>query len=98
MSQLANASATSLNFVGFEDVQGQGMPTLLYNQVFIEPNRSYTAGVGQLAAAGFVPGTQSYLKQRRAIWSRLRVRPRGSDDSEADRSQVPLGSGWWTVG
>ena len=28
----------------------------------------------------------------------LRVRPRGSDDSEADRSQVPLGSGWWTVG
>ena len=73
MSQLANASATSLNFVGFEDVQGQGMPTLLYNQVFIEPNRSYTAGVGQLAAAGFVPGTQSYLKQRRAIWSQSSV-------------------------
>lgn len=60
MSQIANASATSLNFIGFEDVNGQGMPQILYNQVFIEPNQSFTAGVGQIAAAGFVPGTQSY--------------------------------------
>ena len=45
MSQLANASATSLNFIGFEDQRGQGMPEILYNQVFIEPNQSYTAGV-----------------------------------------------------
>lgn len=73
MSQLANSSATSLNFVGFEDVKGQGMPEILYNQIFIEPNQSYTAGVGQLAAAGFVPGTQSYLKKRRAIWSQTSV-------------------------
>ena len=99
MSQLANASATSLNFIGFEDVQGQGMPELLYNQVFIEPNRSYTAGVGQLAAAGFVPGTQSYLKRRRAIWSQSSVgKQLGADYGKADRSQVPLGSGGWTVG
>ena len=69
MSQLANASATSLNFVGFEEVKGQGMPEILFNQVFIEPNQSFTAGVGQLAAAGFVPGTQSYLKRRQAIWT-----------------------------
>jgi len=59
MSQLANSSATSLNFIGFENQQGQGMPEIIYNQVFIEPNQSFTAGVGQLAAAGFVPGTQS---------------------------------------
>ena len=59
MSQLANASATSLNFIGFEDQKGQGLPELIFNQVFIQPNQSYTAGVGQLAAAGFVPGTQS---------------------------------------
>ena len=58
MSQLANTSATSLNFIGFEDVKGQGLPELIYNQVFIEPNQSYTAGVGQLAAAGFVPETR----------------------------------------
>mgnify|MGYP003724062175 CR=1 FL=1 len=73
MSQLANASATSLNFIGFEDQRGQGMPEILYNQVFIEPNQSYTAGVGSLAAAGFVPGTQSYLKRRQAIWSQTSV-------------------------
>ena len=57
MSQLANSSATSLNFIGFEEMKGQGMPEILYNQVFIEPNQSYTAGVGQIAAAGYVPGT-----------------------------------------
>ena len=72
MSQLANASATSLNFIGFEDQRGQGMPEILYNQVFIEPNQSYTAGIGSIAAAGFVPGTQSYLKRRQAIWSQTR--------------------------
>ena len=47
MSQLANSSATSLNFIGFEEMKGQGMPEILYNQVFIEPNQSYTAGVRQ---------------------------------------------------
>lgn len=73
MSQLANASATSLNFIGFEELKGQGEPTQIYNQIFIEPNQSYTAGVGQIAAAGFVPGTQSYLKRRRAIWSGTNV-------------------------
>ena len=69
MSQLANASATSLNFIGFEEMKGQGESAKIYNQVFIEPNQSYTAGVGQIAAAGFVPGTQSYLKRRQAVWS-----------------------------
>ena len=73
MSQLANSSATSLNFIGFEEMKGQGMPEILYNQVFIEPNQSYTAGVGQIAAAGYVPGTQSYLKRRQAVWSQSNV-------------------------
>ena len=85
MSQLANTSATSLNFIGFEDVKGQGLPELIYNQVFIEPNQSYTAGVGQLAAAGFVPGTQSYLKRRSAGEAArlrgLRVRDRGQSET-----------------
>ena len=69
MAQLANASATSMNFIGFEELKGQGAPELLFNQVFIEPNLPETAGVGNLAAAGFLPGQQSYLKQRRAVWS-----------------------------
>ena len=33
-----------MNFVGFEEMRGQGAPDLLFNQVFIEPNRPETAG------------------------------------------------------
>ena len=70
MSHLANASATSMNFIGFEELKGQGAPELLFNQIFIEPNLPQSTGKFNLAAAGFVPGSQSYLKQKRAIWSK----------------------------
>lgn len=62
-----------MNFVGFEESHGQGSPELLFNQVFIEPNLPETAGSNAHAAAGFIPGQQSYLKSRRAIWSRSRL-------------------------
>ena len=62
-----------MNFVGFEEFHGQGAPELLFNQVFIEPNQAETAGKGAIAAAGFLPGQQSYLKARRAIWSKSRL-------------------------
>ena len=68
-----SASVTSMNFVGFEELKGQGAPELLYNQIFIEPNLPETAGSGAIAAAGFVPGQQSYLKARRQIWSKSRI-------------------------
>jgi len=90
MSQIANASATSLNFIGFEDVNGQGMPQILYNQVFIEPNQSFTAGVGQIAAAGFVPGTQSYLKRRQAVWSQSSVGRSLSDEGFTETFSTPM--------
>ena len=61
------ASVTSMNFVGFEELKGKGAPELLYNQIFIEPNMPQATSVGNIAAAGYVPGQQSYLKQRRAI-------------------------------
>ena len=67
------ASVTSANFVGFEEMKGQGAPELLYNQIFIEPNLPAATGVGNIAAAGYVPGQQSYLKQRRVIWSKSRI-------------------------
>ena len=67
------ASATSMNFVGLEEMRGQGAPELLYNQIFIEPNLPETSGTGNIAAAGYVPGQQSYLKQRKAIWSKSRI-------------------------
>ena len=69
----ANASATSLNFLGFEDMQGFGTPELLFNRIFIEPNLPETAGKGAIAVTGFLPGQQSYLKARRAIWSKSSV-------------------------
>ena len=66
-------SVTSMNYVGFEELKGQGKPALMYNQIFIEPNQPQAMSVGNIAAAGYVPGQQSYLKQRRAIWSKSRV-------------------------
>ena len=68
-----SASVTSINYVGFEDLKGQGAPELIYNQIFIEPNLPQTSGVGNIAAAGYIPGQQSYLKQRRQIWSKSRI-------------------------
>ena len=59
-----------MNFVGFEELKGEGAPELLYNQIFIEPNQPQATSTGNIAAAGYVPGQQSYLKQRRAIWSK----------------------------
>ena len=67
------ASATSLNFLGFEDMKGYGTPPLIFGQVFIQPNQAVTAGVNQISAAGYLPGQQSYLKRRQAIWSKSRI-------------------------
>ena len=64
-----SASVTSMNYVGFEELKGKGAPELLYNQIFIEQATSS----GNIAAAGYVPGQQSYLKQRRTIWSKSRI-------------------------
>ena len=68
-----SASVTSMNFVGFEELKGQGAPELIYNQIFIEPNLPEASGVGNIAAAGYVPGQQSYLKRRKAVWSKSRI-------------------------
>ena len=67
------ASATSLNFIGFDDMKGFGTPPLMFGQIFIEPNQAETSGVNSLAAVGFIPGQQSYLKTRRAIWSKSKI-------------------------
>jgi hypothetical protein len=68
-----SASVTSMNYVGFEELKGQGAPELLYNQIFIEPNQPQATSSGNIAAAGYVPGQQSYLKARRATWSKSRI-------------------------
>ena len=68
-----SASVTSANYVGFEEMKGQGAPELLYNQIFIEPNLPVATGVGNIAAAGYIPGQQSFLKARKRIWSKSRI-------------------------
>ena len=67
---MQSASATSLNFVGFEDMKGFGTPPLMYGQIYIEPNLPVTTGYRNLAAAGFVPGQHSYIKTKRDIWNK----------------------------
>ena len=67
------ASATSLNFVGFEEMRGKGTPALIYNQVFIMPNQTQTAGKYIHPVAGFLPGQQSYLKAKRSYYNKPEV-------------------------
>ena len=73
MTSTGSASVTSVNFIGFEEMKGQGARELLYGQIFIEPNLPETSGSGNIAAAGFIPGQQSYLKARRQIWNKRRI-------------------------
>ena len=63
----------SLNFVGFEEMRGKGTPALIYNQVFIMPNLTQTAGKYIHPVAGFVPGQQSYLKSKRSYYNKPSV-------------------------
>ena len=67
-----SASVTSMNYVGFEEMRGQA-PELIYNQIFIEPNLPQATSSGNIAAAGYIPGQQSYLKARRTIWNKSRI-------------------------
>ena len=62
-----------MNYVGFEELRGQGAPELLYGQIFIEPNLPEAMGTGNIAAAGYVPGQQSYLKRQKTVWNKSRI-------------------------
>ena len=68
------SSATSLNFIGFDEMRGNGTPDLLYNRVVILPPRPETAGSQVHPVAGFLPGQQPYLKPKRQIWNKSRER------------------------
>ena len=64
----------SMNFIGFDDMSGNGQPSLLYNRVVILPPRPETAGAQVHPVAGFLPGQQPYIKPRRQIWNKSRER------------------------
>ena len=55
MSETTTASATSLNFVGFDDMAKNNTSPLLFNQIYIAPEIPVTAGKWIHPAAGFVP-------------------------------------------
>ena len=70
MSETTTASATSLNFVGFDDMAKNNTSPLLFNQIYEIP---VTAGKWIHPAAGFVPGQQSYLKRQKTVWNKSRI-------------------------
>ena len=63
-------SATSLNFIGFDEMNGNGTAPVLFNRVVILPPQRETAGKWIHPAAGFVPGQQPYLKPQVQIYNR----------------------------
>jgi hypothetical protein len=63
-------SATSLNFIGFDEMQGNGTSPILYNRIVILPPRPETAGRHVHPVAGFLPGQQPYLKSGKQIFNR----------------------------
>ena len=67
------ASATSLNFVGFEEAAQNGAAPILFNRIYIAPNQPVTAGRHAHATAGFLPDQQPYLKINRDVWNKSRI-------------------------
>ena len=63
-------SATSMNFIGFDEMQGTGTAPILYNRIVILPSRPQTAGRQIHPAAGYLPGQQPFLKLRKQVWNK----------------------------
>jgi hypothetical protein len=70
MSTTSTASATSLNFIGFDDMHGNGTAPILYNRVVILPKPRETAGKWVHPVAGYLPGQQPYIKAKVQVWNR----------------------------
>ena len=74
MSATTTTSATSMNFIGFDEMRGNGTPNLLYNRVVILPPRPETAGSQIHPVAGYLPGQQPFLKVRKQVWNKAESR------------------------
>ena len=73
MSETTTASATSLNFVGFDDMAKNNTNPFLFNRIYIAPEIPVTAGKWIHPSAGFLPGQQSYLKLQKTVWNKSRI-------------------------
>ena len=72
------ASATSLNFIGFEDAAKNNTSPLIYDQVYIQYDQPSTAGRYIHPVAGFLPGQQSFLKPNVEVFNRAMYAKRPS--------------------
>ena len=59
-----------MNFIGFDEMRGNGTPDILYNRVIILPTRPETAGAQIHPVAGFLPGQQPYLKPKVQVYNK----------------------------
>ena len=87
------ASATSLNFIGFDEMQGNGTSPILYNRIVILPNRRETAGKWVHPVAGFLPGQQPYLKPKVQVYNKSA--DLGSDKRLARQGFKRVYGGYW---
>ena len=60
-------SATSLNFIGFDDFAKNTINPLVYDRIVIQLQPPFTSGRNIHAAAGFVPGDQPHIKTNQQI-------------------------------
>ena len=68
----STSSATSMNFIGFDELKGNGTAPLLFNRIVILPSLPETAGRHAHAVAGFLPGQQPFLKASRQVYNKKR--------------------------
>ena len=72
MSETTTASATSLNFVGFDDMAKNNTNPFLFNRIYIAPEIPVTAGKWIHPSAGFLPGAE-HLKLQKTVWNKSRI-------------------------
>ena len=76
-----------MNFIGFDEIRGNGTAPVLFNRVVILPPPRETAGKWIHPAAGFVPGQQPYIKPQVQIYNRslyqVNKRPRSRDSGKS---------------
>lgn len=59
-----------MNFIGFDEMHGNGTAPLLFNRVVLLPPPRETAGKWVHPVAGYIPGQQPYLKPKVQVYNR----------------------------
>lgn len=59
-----------MNFIGFDEMHGNGTAPILFNRVVLLPPPRETAGKWVHPVAGYIPGQQPYLKPKVQVYNR----------------------------